>query len=674
MRHQLLACLLGLAFVVSGCDSNGGMTDAGADGAAAGSDFDHDGITDADERRMDRIDTDGDGIEDYMDLDSDGDGFPDSVEAGDADPFTQPEDSDSDGVPDFQDTDSDNNGYPDAIEGDGDFDLDGIPNYRDIDDDNDFVRDRDELDGILDPPADTDGDGRPNYRDPDSDDDFILDGDEFGADTDRDGLLDYEDLDSDGDGIPDSIEAGDEDVFSPPVDSDGDTIPDFRDPDSDNDGLADGQEIELGSDPTRADTDGDGVTDLIELAAGTDPTDPTVSPRTRGDFVFVVDYMEDPAPTRDTLQFRTSIQFADIYFLFDASGSMSGAQNGLAMGVSAVMTDLTCTDSMIPCRRDMDCTGGNICSAFSGTCIEDPSMSSCILSAWTGAGQYGQSAGGGAIMINRVSLQPDPMVTRTGIDLIPEDGGTEPMFGAVWGVIDPMTLPTGMSTQACLPMTPGRLGCAGFRNEAVKILVAFSDEDSDVISGINVANTAATMLAADVTFIGVWSGSASSTQRNDMVALATMTNSVDRGGAPLVFNASSSGSGIDAVVTSAINEIVEGVPLRVTIEATDEPGDAGDALQFIDYLQVNVSGGVCSAISPTEDTDGDTRPDAFPSLLPGTPVCWDVIPARNETVMPTLTPQVFRARLTVKGDGSPLDARIVYFLVPPRIELPGGPI
>ncbi|HBQ15785.1 MAG TPA: hypothetical protein DEF51_33220 [Myxococcales bacterium] len=105
----------------------------------------------------------------------------------------------------------------------------------------------------------------------------------------------------------------------------------------------------------------------------------------------------------------------------------------------------------------------------------------------------------------------------------------------------------------------------------------------------------------------------------------------------------------------------------MTIEASDEAGDAGDALQFIDYLEVNTSGGACSAVSPVQDTDDDGRPDAFPSLLPGTPVCWDVVPRDNTTVMPTPEPQVFRARLTVSGDGSPLDARTVYFLVPPEI-------
>ena len=127
-------------------------------------------------------------------------------------------------------------------------------------------------------------------------------------------------------------------------------------------------------------------------------------------------------------------------------------------------------------------------------------------------------------------------------------------------------------------------------------------------------------------------------------------------------------------MANAINEVVEGVPLRVTIEAADEPGDAGDALQFIDYLEVSTDGEECSSVSPLEDRDGDGRDDTFPSLLPGTPVCWDVVPADNTTVEPQPEPLIFRARLTVLGDGSPLDSRVVYFLIPPRIEQPGGPI
>ena len=119
-------------------------------------------------------------------------------------------------------------------------------------------------------------------------------------------------------------------------------------------------------------------------------------------------------------------------------------------------------------------------------------------------------------------------------------------------------------------------------------------------------------------------------------------------------------------------EIVEGVPLRVTIMASDEPGDDGDSLQFIDRLQTNTTDPGCSAVA-TEDTDADGFDDAFPSVTPGTPVCWDVIPLQNDTVMPLPTPQIFEARLTVFGDGSPLDSRKVFFLIPPVIEGPGGP-
>ena len=122
--------------------------------------------------------------------------------------------------------------------------------------------------------------------------------------------------------------------------------------------------------------------------------------------------------------------------------------------------------------------------------------------------------------------------------------------------------------------------------------MAFTDEDSD--GAETVAQAAEALMRTDTTFIGVWSGGAGSIERQALVDLANASGSLDRTGAPLVFNADTTGAGIERVVTSAINEIVEGVPLRVTIRATDEPEDAGDALQFIDYLEINRSGGRCS--------------------------------------------------------------------------------
>ena len=675
VRPGSLPLFLLLSISLAGCDPGSPPRDGGTgDGGGPPSvDSDGDNISDVDEGRDGAVDTDGDAMPDYLDSDSDGDGIPDSVEAGDENPGSPPRDADGDGTPDFRDLDSDGNGIPDERETEGDVDGDGTPDFADTDDDDDLIGDVQELMGMVDPAEDFDGDGVPDYQDRDSDGDTIMDGHERDADTDMDGLADVHDLDTDGDGIPDTTEAGDASLDTLPVDTDVDTVPDFRDVDSDNDGLSDHDEFTIYmTSPTDADTDGDGISDLIEVAGGTDPRDMTDSPRTRGDFVFTVAYMLPPDPPDDTLHFRTNIQFADVYFLFDISGSMGGEQDTLAAGVSTIMANLTCSDSLTACMRDTECGAGQICSPFTNTCIEDPGTSSCILSAWSGAGQYGQSAGSGRLMINRVSLQPDAAATRAGIDLIPESGGFEPMFGAAWGVVDPATLPADMSVQDCDAPMMGRIGCPSYRSEAVRIIVAFSDEDSDVVAGIDVTNTSAVLMAAGVTFIGVWSASATSTARNDMVNLATTSGSVDRTGAPLVFDASSSGLGIDMVVTDAINEIVEGVPLRVTIDAVDMPGDAGDSLQFIDRLQTNTTDMGCSAVA-TEDTDADGFDDAFPAVTPGTPVCWDVIPLQNDTVMPATVPLVFEAQLAVYGDGSPLDSRRVFFLIPPHIEGPGGP-
>jgi len=631
--------------------TDSGVGDGGIDTTA---DADGDTIADAHEGARTERDTDGDGTPDFMDLDSDQDGIPDMVEAGDADTATEPIDSDSDGTPDYLDDDSDDNGILDGDEVDGDADGDGILNFADLDDDNDLVQDRRELDGITDPPVDTDGDGLPDYQDPDSDDDFILDGHEFGADTDEDGLPDVVDLDSDGDGLSDADEAGDMDIRTVPVNSDDDEVPDFRDTDSDNDGLLDGDEVMMhGTDPTVGDTDGDGVSDLIEVAGETDPTDPDDNPRTRGDFVFVVEYEEPPDPERDTLHFRTSIQFADVYFLFDKSGSMGTEIEALQMAVTTVINDLTCMDFGVACARDADCGADQVCS-LTGSCIEDPGMSSCVASPWTGGGWYLHN------LTNVVSIQPDPMVTSSGLTF-GTSGATEKMNLAAWCTADPMGCP-GSPSGCDMPMA-GRVGCPSFRDEAVKILVTFTDEDSD--GSESSMNAGMALSDNDITYIGVWSGSTPSGSRSDMVSLATDSGSLDSTGMPLVFDGRD--AAVVPAVTAAINEIVEGVPLRVTIDATDEPDDAGDSLQFIDHLETNTSDSGCTD-TMTEDSDGDGIQDAFPSVTPGTPVCWDVVPLMNTTVMPTERPQVFRARLTVYGDGSPLDSRIVYFLVPPEIE------
>jgi len=656
-----------LAFtVVPGCDA--GIDDAPVGGSEPQpGDSDGDTILDADEGEGD---TDADGIPDKLDGDSDGDGILDSVEAGDADPNTPPEDLDSDGTPNFQDTDADANGIPDADEEDSDVDGDGDINALDLDDDDDGALDETEItgtkadcdndgdaDGVgsANAPADCDDDGTANFQDLDSDGDGISDsGEGESLDTDGDGFLDRYDLDSDNDTLLDQDE-GD-------VDTDSDGTPDYLDSDSDSDGLSDAAEVEFGTDPTVIDTDGDGVTDLIEFAAGTDGTNPLDNPQANGDFVFIVPYQDPTTPVEDTLNFRTNIQFADLYFSIDTSGSMGEEFAALGGQLTTIINTLSCQEFATTCTLDDDCAVDQVC--FNGGCIEDPNLGAgCVPDMWTGLGTWNDLN----TYFNNISLQPNPTLTGAAIAGIPFEGGSEAVFQPAACVANPAACPgIPFATMGC---ASAGVGCPGFRPEAIRIYIQVSDADnqcSGAACATFTANYAGTqMLAQDIKYVGLYGTDDGTQQVAVNTALAFATSSLDAFGVPFIYPAANA-----AVTTETINavlDIVKGKPVDITIDPVDQPNDAGDALQFIDYLEVNLTGVGCTPKLTTEDTDADSYDDAYPDLLPGVPVCWDVHPVLvNTTVPATNDPQIFIANLKVLGDGSLVDEREVFFLVPPK--------
>ena len=121
-----------------------GIDDAYDVDATGGSDDDLDGVDDV----FAQVDTDGDGIADYLDSDSDNDGVSDSEEQVLA--ILSGVDSDNDGIDDAVDVDatggSDANfdGVDDSLVSDSDLDNDGLMDFRDTDSDNDGVSDGDE--------------------------------------------------------------------------------------------------------------------------------------------------------------------------------------------------------------------------------------------------------------------------------------------------------------------------------------------------------------------------------------------------------------------------------------------------------------------------------------------------------------------------------------------------
>ena len=232
----------------------------------------------------------------------------------------------------------------------------------------------------------------------------------------------------------------------------------------------------------------------------------------------------------------------------------------------------------------------------------------------------------------------------------------------------------------------GGVGCPSFRRDAVRIALQITDEDNqcqdnDNFGGggdfgcpvVNTAGAAGGRLQLNrINYIGInATGSTTSTAYSDLVSLAVAAGSISPDGEPFVY------SGRDAAAVDAILEgiqaIADQLELFVDVDARDLEGDAGDALQFIDRLAINLDAPGCT--EPDEDliadTNGDGFEDAFRQLPTGLNVCWDVVVRPNRTVPATSEPQVFEAAIEVFGDSSPLDRRRVFFLIPPNNEICG---
>jgi len=670
-----LGALAGLSMLASiacgdpsgGADGGGGPRDAGSasfDADDISADPDGDGIPNWFENAESMFDTDRDGTPDYLDEDSDDDGIPDSIEGGN--PGGQPVDSDEDGQPDFRDEDSDANGVSDATEGADDLDGDGLGNYRDTDNDGDFLTDQEEFNGPSTSPDDSDEDGVPDYNDPDSDNDFIGDAFEQREDTDGDRIPDRLDLNSDGDSIPDAEEAGDEDLSTIPVDTDMDLVPDFRDADSDADGLSDRSERAGGTSPVAVDTDGDGVSDLIETTAGTDPNDGADNPSARGDFVFLVPFEEAPDPPRDTLDFSTDLQVADIYFMMDNTGSMGDS-------IASIQAELR--DSIIPGIR------AEIPDTYFG------------LGGFRDYPCCGYGTTGDNPFFHLLDMTGDAMEAQTATAGYEARGGgdaPESQAPALFALASGMGLPGGGSTVVgrsggCPPRT---WGYACFRPIAVPVVVLITDQrwhnasggtdpyDDGMLGGWHAPTYFEAVTALNDRGVRVIGVSQFGGGRADLLNIARDTGAVDGTGAPLVTNYA--GGSITSQIVTAIQTMARNTNLDISVVYTDDDGDTVDtAAAFLDHVEANVSGALPRGCDPraAEDRDSDGVVDTFPAVRSGDAVCFDIVAKQNDTVAATQDPQLFRATVQILGDGfTPLgEARDVFFLVPPVPPEVGGP-
>ena len=293
-------------------------------------DADGNGIDDAYENGLGRIDTDGDGVPDLLDIDTDNDGILDNFEAQSTAGYLPPDgtdstrdgldevygqggidppfNSDNDTKPDFRDLDSDNDGIPDNIEGQS---TDGYVPPTGTDSDGDGLDDAYEGSGDQGiAMTNTDGDEEPDYRDLDSDNDSVPDNNE-GNDFNFDGIPDqtFTGVDTDGDGLDDGYEGSDvndgfdvNDEIDDPAndlpDTDGTDDVNYRDIDDDGDGIKTGEEDADGDgDPINDDSDGDGTPDFLDPDNGGLDTDGDGVPDSADlddDNDGILDSVEDP--------------------------------------------------------------------------------------------------------------------------------------------------------------------------------------------------------------------------------------------------------------------------------------------------------------------------------------------------------------------------------------------
>ncbi|MBR4986867.1 MAG: hypothetical protein IKY83_14130 [Proteobacteria bacterium] len=497
--------------------------------------------------------------------------------------------------------------------------------------------------------------------------------------------------DSDNNGIPNCTEAGNNP--HKPLDTDGDTIPDYLDHDNDGDTLSDVYEIGKGYDYNSADSDGDGADDLIEVGAGTDPMNPKVNPQSEGKFVFKVPYKQKTEPAKQSMSLATSVQMVDIYFAIDTSASMQQEITTLKTELPAMLDMMRCKDLDKECADNSDCRGLNdgkaICSV-AGRCIVDPNtviakneegkdeIVGCFVDMWTGFGVWGNLN----TFRNWQSLDADPAKTTKALNAVVfnalGDDENSVQVGAC--VSEGTTYCTNSDSIKCYNGS-GRVGCAGFRPDAIKILIQAGDEGNSDQMGWKMSDankTGNSLRKNNIRYIGLygtdessdkglsqvacWAGSCAASD-NCALTCQSMTKDEKAG----LYLAEIKDANIKEKTVSIVRKLAKDMNLHITTEVEDVDKNAA---KLIKSLKVNVTDEAVQGRSCTK-VQGISN-ETFPSIdkiAPGTSICFDVIPVDNQELFkPTEEPQVVKAKIKIMGDGSTLNSGIAYFLIPPKIH------
>jgi hypothetical protein len=394
------------------------------------------------------------------------------------------------------------------------------------------------------------------------------------------------------------------------------------------------------------------------------------------DFFFVVPYGGDPTPKSDILTFSTNIKQADVAFVMDTTGSMTGAID-------------------------------NLKTALSGTLLAQ--LQAAIPNVGLAVIDVRDFDSGDSWAVNvRQRITTTLSLAQTAVNAMSAYGGGDEPEAQLFGMYHALTgaaSTTGSPALAAHTPAAGTWGGVDFRSGSVAVVVDISDAHwHDPSGGQGIAQLKSAFASTKAKFVNILENHYIASepdlenQPNDL-SDATGSNVVasafgtvagcaagqcctgvsGAGRAPagpagscrLNFLANN-GNGVSAGIVKAIQAIAVGSVFDVTAKASNDPKNAGgvDATKFIKALRAMDEGNAaagCPAHVAT-DTNGDGIKDTFTALQAGTPVCFEIIANTNSFVPPLLDPQFFNAFvdvIAVQGN-LPLDHRAVIFMVPPK--------
>lgn len=392
------------------------------------------------------------------------------------------------------------------------------------------------------------------------------------------------------------------------------------------------------------------------------------------DFFFVVPFGEDPNPKSDVLKFSTNIKQADVAFVMDTTGSMSSAIS-------------------------------NLKSALQGTLMAQ--LQAAIPNVGLAVVDFKDFGSGDPWAVNvRQGITTNLTLAKNAVGAMSASGGGDTPEAAAAAMQYSLLgqAMAGSPSVAAHTNAAGTFGGADFRAGSVPVIVNITDADwHDPSGGATMASLEAAFASTKAKFVNIAEsgfsfGSGPEAQANTLSdatgsnvpasAFGTVsgcsagqccTGNSGAGRAPtgpggtcrLNF-LSSGGSGVSTGIVKAIEAIAVGSTFDVTAKPSNDPKNPKgvDATKFIKALRAMDEGNAANGCpaAPATDTNGDGIKDTFVAMKAGTPVCFEVIPAKNNFVEPDIDPQFFNAFIDVVAvqGNLQLDKRSVLFLVPPK--------